>query len=396
MRASNRASDPRDSGPMRRTAARRRRRAIPSIGRSPSRRTAAASWRRAGAGRAGRRAATIRTRQRRKRPRRAAPRVASLAEPQIRTLVSRELPMANENLAGRSIAGYRLLERVGEGGTAEVYRAEHADRGACAFKVLRQRLRGDPTVVKRFLREAGYGSRVKHPGVVRTYDFGEADGLYYLALEWAKGEPLADFLHHNAPHAPADAVALARQLADALAAAHQAGIIHRDLKPENIMYDRAAGTVNLLDFGIARDAEEPPEERLTRTGFFVGTLQYVAPEALSGELVDGRADIYSLAKITYYMLTGRHPHDGRSPRELFQQLLSQPPKPLSDAAKGLTFPPALEAAVMKALSRNPAERQPTVTAFAHDLEAGLADRKGAPRQRGLLGALKNIVGKRSE
>ena len=304
--------------------------------------------------------------------------------------------MANENLAGRSIAGYRLLERVGEGGTAEVYRAEHAERGACAFKVLRQRLRGDPTVVKRFLREAGYGSRVKHPGVVRTYDFGEADGLYYLALEWAKGEPLADFLHRNGPLASADAVALARQLADALAAAHQAGIIHRDLKPENIMYDRAAGTVKLLDFGIARDAEEPPEERLTRTGFFVGTLQYVAPEALSGELVDGRADIYSLAKITYYMLTGRHPHDGRSPRELFQQLLSQPPKPLSDAAKGLTFPPALEAAVMKGLSRNPADRQPTVTAFADDLEAGLANRKGAPRPRGLLGALKNIVGKRSE
>jgi len=304
--------------------------------------------------------------------------------------------MANENLAGRSIAGYRLLERVGEGGTAEVYRAEHAERGGCAFKVLRERLRGDPTVVKRFLREAGYGSRVQHPGVVRTYDFGEADGLHYLALEWAKGEPLADFLHGSGPLAPADAVAIARQLADALAAAHQAGIIHRDLKPENIMYDAASGIVKLLDFGIARDAEEPAEERLTRTGFFVGTLQYVAPEALSGELVDGRADIYSLAKITYYMLTGRHPHEGRSPRELFQQLLSQQPKPLSDPAKGLTFPPALEAAVMKGLSRNPGDRQPTVTAFADDLEAGLTDVKDARRSRGLLGALKNIVGKRSE
>ena len=304
--------------------------------------------------------------------------------------------MANENLAGRSIAGYRLLERVGEGGTAEVYRAEHPERGGCAFKVLRERLRGDPTVVKRFLREAGYGSRVQHPGVVRTYDFGEADGLYYLALEWAKGEPLADFLHRNGPLAPADAVALARQLAIALAAAHQAGIIHRDLKPENIMYDPATGTVKLLDFGIARDAEEPAEERLTRTGFFVGTLQYVAPEALSGELVDGRADIYSLAKITYYMLTGRHPHEGRSPRELFQQLLSQQPKPLSDPAKGLTFPAALEAAVMKGLSRNPGDRQATVTAFADDLEAGLTDGKDARRSRGLLGALKNIVGKRSE
>jgi len=304
--------------------------------------------------------------------------------------------MANENLAGRSIAGYRLLERVGEGGTAEVYRAEHAERGACAFKVLRERLRGDPTVVKRFLREAGYGSRVQHPGVVRTYDFGEADGLYYLALEWAKGEPLADFLHRNGPLAPADAVALARQLAIALAAAHQAGIIHRDLKPENIMYDPATGTVKLLDFGIARDAEEPAEERLTRTGFFVGTLQYVAPEALSGELVDGRADIYSLAKITYYMLTGRHPHEGRSPRELVQQLLSQQPKPLSDPAKGLTFPPALETAVMKGLSRDPRDRQPTVTAFADDLEAGLTDVKDDRRSRGLFGALKNIVGRRSE
>src|SRR5436189_3565710 len=271
--------------------------------------------------------------------------------------------MANENLAGRSIAGYRLLERVGEGGTAEVYRAEHAERGGCAFKVLRERLRGDPTVVKRFLREAGYGSRVQHPGVVRTYDFGEADGLYYLALEWASGEPLADFLHREGPRAPADAVALVRQLADALAAAHAAGIVHRDLKPENIMYDPDARRVKLLDFGIARDAELPPEERLTRTGFFVGTLKYVAPEALSGELVDGRADIYSLATIAYWMLTGQHPHGGRTPRELFQQLLTKDPTPLNEVVPGLRFPPGLEAAVMQGLERDPGRRPPTVTAF---------------------------------
>lgn len=303
--------------------------------------------------------------------------------------------MALENLAGRSIAGYRLLERIGEGGTAEVYRADHPDRGACAFKVLRERLRGDPTVVKRFLREAGYGSRVVHPGVVRTYDFGEADGLYYLALEWATGEPLADFLHREAPLAPADAVALVRQLADALSAAHAAGIIHRDLKPENIMYDPRTRSVKLLDFGIARDAEQPPEERLTKTGFFVGTLQYVAPEALSGELVDGRADIYSLAKIAYYMLTGRHPHDGRSPRELFQQLLSGKAIPLSEASDQ-KFSPALEAAVMKGLARHPGDRQPTVGAFAGDLEAALAKQKdgGGAKSGGLFGALKNIVNKR--
>ena len=301
--------------------------------------------------------------------------------------------MALENLAGRSIAGYRLLERIGEGGTAEVYRAEHPERGACAFKVLRERLRGDPIVVKRFLREAGYGSRVVHPGVVRTYEFGESDGLYYLALEWATGESLADFLHREGPLAPADAVALVRQLADALAAAHAAGIIHRDLKPENIMYDPRARTVKLLDFGIARDAEQPPEERLTKTGFFVGTLQYVAPEALSGELVDGRADIYSLAKITYYMLSARHPHDGRSPRELFQQLLNGRATPLSEVTDR-KFPPALEAAVMKGLSRNPGDRQPTMSAFAADLEAAVARAKDAGKSGGLLGALKNIVGKR--
>ena len=301
--------------------------------------------------------------------------------------------MALENLAGKSIAGYRLLERVGEGGTAEVYRAEHPTRGVCAFKVLRERLRGDPIVVKRFLREAGYGSRVVHEGVVRTYDFGEADGLHYLALEWATGEPLADFLHREGPLAPRDAVALIRQLAEALAAAHQAGIIHRDLKPENIMYDPETRTVKLLDFGIARDAEQA-EERLTRTGFFVGTLQYVAPEALSGELVDGRADIYSLAKIAYYMLTGRHPHEGRSPRELFQQLLSGKSIPLSQASEDLTFPPALQTAVMKGLSRQPGDRQPTVTAFADDLEAALAPPTDEPKARGWLGALKNIVNKR--
>jgi len=302
--------------------------------------------------------------------------------------------MPTENLAGRTIAGYRLLERVGEGGTAEVYRAEHAERGAAAFKVLRPRLRGDPTAVKRFLREAGYGARVTHPGVVRTFDFGEADGLYYLALEWAPGDSLAAFLHRNGPLAPHEAVALVRQLADALAAAHLAGIIHRDLKPENIMYDPATKRDRLLDFGIARDAELPPEERLTRTGFFVGTLQYVAPEALSGELVDGRADIYSLATIAYYLLTGRHPYNGRSPRELFQQLLTQPPEPLNQAVPGLRFAAGLETAIMHGLARDPAARQPTVDALAAELEQGLTAAPTPPPSKGLFGALKSIVGRK--
>src|SRR5256885_4247826 len=324
------------------------------------------------------------------------PPLVSLAQPQIRALVSR-VPMPSENLAGRTIAGYRLLERVGEEGTAEVYRAQHPERGTCAFKVLRSRLASDATAVKRFLREAGYGSRVEHPGVVHTYDYGEADGLYYLALEWAEGKSLAEYVHRVGPLAPALVVSIVHQLAAALGAAHQAGIIHRDLKPENITYDPPSQGVKLLDFGIARDAELPPEERLTRTGFFVGTLKYVAPEALSGELVDGRADIYSLATIAYWLLTGQHPHSGRTPRELFQQLLTQDPVPLSEVVPGLRFPAALEAAGMKGLQRDPSRRQPTVAAFADEVTAGAtAGATGSGPKVGLLDALKRAVRRRHE
>src|SRR5256884_4030110 len=133
--------------------------------------------------------------------------------------------MPNENLAGRTIAGYRLLERVREGGPAQVYRAQHPEHGACAFKVLRSRLASDPTAVKRFLREAGYGSRVEHPGVVRTHDYGESDGLYYLALEWAEGKPLAEYVHPARPLPPPLVGSIVRQLADALGAGPQAGIL---------------------------------------------------------------------------------------------------------------------------------------------------------------------------
>jgi serine/threonine-protein kinase len=146
--------------------------------------------------------------------------------------------------------------------------------------------------------------------------------------------------------------------------AHKAGIIHRDLKPANIMYDPATQTARLLDFGIARDAEDNPADRLTRAGFFVGTLQYVAPEALSGELVGEQADVYSLATIAYHLLTGILPFPGRSPRELFQQLLTQAPIPLNEAVKGLKFTKEVEAAVMTGLERDLTKRWKTVGDFA--------------------------------
>src|SRR5690606_28062886 len=190
--------------------------------------------------------------------------------------------MAQDPLVGRTIVGYSIKRAVGEGGTAQVYQAEHPERGTVALKVLRPRLAADPVAVKRFLREAEFGARVVSPSVVRTFDFGESDGISYLALEWAKGEPLEQFLARSGKLAPPVVARIVEQIGAALEAAHKVGIIHRDLKPANIMYDPEEQQARLLDFGIARDAELPAEERLTRAGFFVGTLQYVAPEALSG------------------------------------------------------------------------------------------------------------------
>ncbi len=293
--------------------------------------------------------------------------------------------MNDENLVGRIIAGYRLLQRVGEGGTATVYRAEHPERGQAAVKVLRPRLRQDPVAIKRFLREADYGVRVVHPNVVRTFDYGDADGLHYLALEWAAGEPLATFLTRSGPLSLDLTATIVSQLAAALSTAHSAGIIHRDLKPANIMYDPATRTAKLLDFGIARDAELSPEDRLTRAGFFVGTLQYVAPEALSGELVHEQADVYSLATIAYSLLTGTLPFSGRTPRELFQQLLSQPPTPLNQAVKGRKFSKEVENAVMAGLERELSQRCKTVDEFAKAFCT--AAESDQPKKDGFLSAL---------
>ena len=274
-------------------------------------------------------------------------------------------PMAQDPNVGKTIAGYAVRKAVGEGGTAQVYLAEHPERGKVALKLLRPRLATDSVAVKRFLREAEFGARVVHPNVVRTFDFGEADGVQYLALEWADGESLETFMTRAGKLAPPVAANIIKQLGGALEEAHRVGILHRDLKPANIIYDPTTQTVHLLDFGIARDAELPAEERLTRAGFFVGTLQYVAPEALSGELVGEQADVYSLAVIAYQLLTEVTPFPGKNPRELFQQLLTQDPITLNLADRTVKFSPRLEEVVMKGLARELAKRWKTVMDFTN-------------------------------
>jgi serine/threonine protein kinase len=300
-----------------------------------------------------------------------------------------------ENLVGQVIAGYTLQSEIGEGGTSAVFKAQHAAHGTVAVKVLREKLRQDRTAVARFVREARYGERVQHPNVVRTIEIGEAGpGMHFLAIEWADGELLEKYAKRQGPLPPDEVGAIVTQIADAVQAAHAVGIVHRDLKPENVMYNPATRQVKLLDFGIATDTDMAPEERLTRAGFFVGTLMYVAPEALSGELVGPGADQYSLATIAYFLLTGCLPFTAKTPREMFSQLLSQPPIALNQARPGLRFSSALESVVMRALSKDPNKRYPDSVAFANELTRALASPLDDEDEEGLLARMKSLFRKK--
>jgi len=293
-------------------------------------------------------------------------------------------------MVGTPVAGYTIKKEVGEGGTSAVYLAEHPNHGTVALKVLREKLRQDKTAVTRFVREAKYGARVKHPNVVETIEIGQADnGLHFLAIEWAEGEILERYAKQNAP-LPRDEVAtIVSQIAAGVQAAHDASIVHRDLKPENVMYDPRTRRVKLLDFGIATDTQASSDERLTRAGFFVGTLMYIAPEALSGEIVTAAADQYSLATIAYYLLTRCLPYTAKAPREMFTQLLTMPPIPLGSAGEGdFNFAPELDAVVMRALSRSPADRYPSVIAFANAFAEAA---KITPEQPRILDKFKGLL-----
>ena len=293
-------------------------------------------------------------------------------------------------MVGASVAGYAIRKEVGEGGTSAVYLAEHPNHGTVALKVLREKLRQDKTAVTRFVREAKYGARVRHPNVVETIEIGESEnGLHFLAIEWAEGEILERYAKLHAP-LPRDEVAtIVSQIAAGVQAAHDANIVHRDLKPENVMYDPKTRRVKLLDFGIATDTQASTDERLTRAGFFVGTLMYIAPEALSGEIVTAAADQYSLATIAYFLLTRCLPYTAKAPREMFTQLLTMPPIPLKDAGEGgFEFAPELDAVIMRALSRSPTARYPSVMAFAN---AFVEASRIAPEQPKILDKFKGLL-----
>jgi eukaryotic-like serine/threonine-protein kinase len=279
---------------------------------------------------------------------------------------------------------YQVERRIGEGGMGEVYLARHVLMGrSCALKVLSPSVSQDPDAVTRFNREATNASRISHPNVCAVYDFGlTSDGLVYLAMEYVEGRTLSAVLEEQGAMPVSRAVELTAQCAAGLQAAHDLGIVHRDLKPDNVMVSgpRERETAKLVDFGIAKAMVAEPLQRVTRSGFVVGTPDYMSPEQLSGDPVDARSDQYSLALVFYRLVTGKLPFEGESAQETLTKRLTDPPRPLAAARPGARFPVGLQGVLDRGLARRPQDRYPTVTAFVEALHgAGAGD--AAPTRR---------------
>jgi serine/threonine-protein kinase len=278
------------------------------------------------------------------------------------------------DLVGQVVAErYHVVKKLGEGGMGQVYLAEHVKMGRrSAIKVMNPSLTHDPDAVARFNREAANASRITHPNVCAVYDFGETpDGLIYLAMEFIEGEPLTDLIERVGALPVGRAVKIFQQTADALQAAHDLGIVHRDLKPDNTMLAKGRGgsdIVKVVDFGIAKAVGgDEAGQKVTKTGLVVGTPEFMSPEQLSGDKLDGRSDLYSLALVLYRMLTGRLPFEATSVQETMIKRLTDEPTKLAVARPDLAFPPQLQPVLDRALARTPGERYQSVAEFAADV-----------------------------
>jgi len=269
---------------------------------------------------------------------------------------------------------YRVDRELGRGGMATVYLAHDLrhDRPV-ALKVFHPELGG--ALGERFLREIRVAARLGHPHILTVHDSGDADGLLWYTMPVVDGESLRQRLRREGPLPLDEAVRIGRSVAEALDFAHTHGVVHRDIKPENILL--FGGEPMVADFGIALAVDTADQDRLTQTGFSLGTVAYMSPEqALGSARLDGRTDIYSLACVVYEMLSGEPPFTGPTPQAVVARRLTSAPPPLGAVRD---VPEALEQAIHRALARNPADRFATARDFARALaEPAASPRASAP------------------
>jgi eukaryotic-like serine/threonine-protein kinase len=257
---------------------------------------------------------------------------------------------------------YRIIRKLGSGGMANVYLAEDQELGRrIAIKILNDRHANDDQFVERFRREAKNAAGLSHPNIVSIYDRGEAEGTYYIAMEFLDGRSLKELIIARGPAPVNVAVDYARQILDALRFAHRNGIVHRDIKPHNVIVD-AEGRVKVTDFGIARAGAS----QMTEVGSIIGTAQYLSPEQAKGAPVDQTSDLYSVGIVLYELLTGKVPFTGESPVEIAMKHISAIPERPSTLRDDV--PPDLDKVVLRALAKTPGDRYPS----AEEMDADLA------------------------
>jgi len=267
------------------------------------------------------------------------------------------------------LQSYHIIKKLGEGGMGAVYLGEHVKMGRkSAIKVMTQSLANDTDAIARFNREAANAASINHANVCAIYDFGETpDGTIFLAMEYIEGEALTDLVKREGPLDLKRAGAILKQTGDALQAAHELGIVHRDLKPDNIMIAKArdgSDLVKVVDFGIAKAMSGEEGQNVTRTGLVVGTPEYMSPEQLSGDKLDGRSDVYSLALVFFRMITGVLPFEADSAQEVMIKRLTDDPTRLNDALQGSSFSPELQQVMDRAMERMPSDRYASADEFS--------------------------------